>query len=495
MLVSSKKRKKMNEKLTDLPKPEPFKAGFDTYLSPFSYRYGSDHMRRIWSQETFWLNVRDIWIAVAEVQSQAGIVKKDQVEDLIKHRNQISVERIYQFERDRTLGTGHDVAAAIAEYSEAAPIGGLILHQGLTSEDVLSNAEIIQVRDAFNLTREGIIGVLDAWSEKIYQYKDLVCMGMTHLQVAEPTTLGYRFARYADDLLKNLGSLDRVLPNIKGKGIKGPVGTLASLENVLGKSMSPLDHERRVMSKLNLPYEEVTSQPYPRSTLFQVESILSGIGLSLHRFALDLQLLQSSYIDEVSEPRRKGQIGSSAMPHKQNPVNAENIDSLTEMLPGALSASWTTGAFDTLERTLRDSAGKRSWLPESFIIINEALNRTERIVRGLEVHENSIRTNFNTYAPFTVTEIIMGKLVEAGIDRKEAHSLLVEHSEIARDAIRSGEQNPIRELFLNDPRISGVLSKDIIEKSFEDINHHVGEAPKKAAIVVGRIKKIVSKNG
>lgn len=465
-----------SQRQTPRQNPELYQAGFETYLSPFTFRYGTDVMRKIWSQRSFWGKVRDVWIAVAETQQEAGLVSPEQIEDLRQHREELSVERIFQLERE----TGHDVAAAIKEFSEVAPVGGEILHQGMTSEDVLSNAETAQILEAFDIIRPKLIGTLDALGGQIETHKDLVCMGFTHLQAAEPMTMGYRFAKYAQDLLIDLSLLDLIRPFIKGKGVKGAVGTSASFAEILeGNEMSVKEHERRIMERLDMEAVSISDQTYPRKFLLLTENVLSNVGQSLHRFALDLQVLQSSSIDEVSEPRRKGQVGSSAMPHKQNPIHSENIDSLTEMLPGESFSAWMTAAFVTLERTLRDSAGKRSWLPESFLIIDEALTRAERVARGLVVHENSVRTNLELFAPFCVTEIILADLVKAGMDRKEAHGILVGHAERAVDAKRSGLPNPMKELLLADERITSFLGREEVGRAFEEIFHHVGNASKK----------------
>jgi len=274
--------------------------------------------------------------------------------------------------------------------------------------------------------------------------------------------------------------LDAIKPMIKGKGIKGAVGTSASFADMLeGTGMNAEEHEKKIMEKLGIDSVTISDQTYPRKFLLLTEQVLSGIGQSLHRYALDLQMLQSSFVDEVSEPRRRGQVGSSAMPHKQNPINSENIDSITEELPGELFAAWMTAANVTLERTLRDSAGKRSWLPESFLIVDEALTRAERVTRGLVVHENSVRTNLERFAPFSVTEIILEKLVNAGMDRKDAHEILVGHAETAVEAKRSGLPNPMKELILGDERITSLVSTEDVEQSFEDILIHVGDAPQR----------------
>ncbi len=449
--------------------------GFETYLSPFTYKYGSKEMRQNWSQVKFWSNVRSIWVAAAKTQSEVNLVSDIQFADLAVNFQSLSVGRILELEKEK----GHDGAGAIAEYSEVAPIGGEIVHQGMTSEDVLSNAEVMQVQEAFDLLRPKLTGVLEAFGKRIDENKDLVCMGWTHLQAAEPTTMGYRFAKYAQDLLIDLKFLNSVKGEVKGKGIKGAVGTSASFEKMLeGTGMTVEEHEQKIMGRLGIDYVSISDQTYPRKSLFLTGAALGSIGQSLHRFALDLQILQGSAIDEVSEPRRKGQIGSAAMPHKANPINAENIDSITEELPGHLFSAWMTGAFVTLERTLRDSAGKRSCLPESFLIVDEALTRAERIVSGMEIHEDSIRTNLKKFAPYMVTEIVLGELVKTGMDRKKAHEILVGHAETARNNVRSGKPNNMRDLLFGDKRMD-VLPVGTISQAFESIFTHVGNAPSK----------------
>ena len=458
--------------------PAKFTAGYETYLSPFTFRYGSPEMRRIWSQENFWGNARQIWVTAAEVQSRLGLVTPEQLIDLKAHQQELSVERTFEIE---SKDTKHDVLAAIREYSEVAPIGGKILHQGMTSEDVLSNVEIMQIHESLDLTRRGLVGVLGAFGEKVEENKDIVCIGWTHLQAAEPTTLGYRLAKYAQDFLVDLQLLDTIQPMIRAKGIKGPVGTSGGFETLLeGTGVSPREHEEMIMDALGLDPVEISDQTYPRKFLFLTEVVLASVGQSLHRFALDVQLLQSSSIDEVAEPKAKKQRGSSAMPHKRNPINSENVDAITEMLPGITSSAWTTGAFVTLERTLRDSAGKRSWLPESFLIVDESLKRAEKVVKGLEIHHGAIARNLARFAPFCAAEIILAKLGEAGMDRKEGHELLAEYAEAAIDDCREGLPNPFENLVCADTRVADLIGEENAREAFSNtVIQHVGDAPER----------------
>jgi adenylosuccinate lyase len=431
-------------------------------------------MREIWSQNGIWTSARDVWIAVAATQAEAGIVTNEQVQDLINHRDELSVDRIWELERQKE----HDVAAAIAHYAEVAPIGGAILHLGCTSEDVLSNVEVLQIQTSIDLVRTNLVGVLGSFGDLILQHKDLICMGYTHLQAAEPTTMGYRFAKYAQDLVFDLINLDQTRNLILAKGIKGAVGTSASFQSLFaGTTMTPQEFEKKVMARLGLDYALIADQTYPRKGLLFTENILAAIGASLHRFAFDMTFLQSSPFDEVGEKRRKGTIGSSAMPHKKNPINFENIGALTSSLPGILATAWNTAAFVNLERTLRDSAGKRDWLPQSFLIIDEVLRRIQRVMPRVEVHPDSIATNLNKFAPFLTTEILLGKLTQAGMDRQVAHEILVGHAEVATDARRKGQENPMQTLVSGDARITALLQRDVIEQAFVDVFQHVGIAP------------------
>lgn len=471
-----------------LPDPGKFQAGFETYLSPYTYRYGSDEMRTIWSQNNFWSKARDVWVAVAQEQAEAGLVTQQQLDDLIANRDQLSVERIWQWERDRKHGLGHDVMAAVREFSEVAPLGGEILHNGMTSEDVLSNVEVDQIHESLEIILNKTDSTLFAFADRVEETKGLVCLGFTHLQAAEPTTYGYRFAKYAQDLLAARFATGMLMDLITAKGMKGAVGTSASFKDLLsGKGIDARQFETRVMGRLGLKVATVTDQTYPRQGLLWVSTILGGIGQSLHRFALDVQTLQSFGIDEVSEPRRKGQVGSSAMPFKRNPITAENIDSVGETLPGYYVSAWITSSFATLERTLRDSAGKRSWLPESFLAVDEMLTKSERLIRGLEIHKSAVKRNLDRHAPFAALEIIMGRLVNAGMDRQRVHEKFVGFSEDSVEAIREGRANPMKDIILNDSEILRYLSKGVLEDGFEEIYSHVGNVEERCKELIREI--------
>lgn len=463
--------------------------GYDTFLSPFTYKYGTAEMRGIWSLQTYWLTARDLWIEDARAKMEVGLVFPEQVRDLQNNRNNLSVDRILELEDL----LGHDVVAAMHEYSEIAPVGGEILHRGLTSEDILSNVEMIQILDSFNLLRPRLQSVIGAFGDRIEQHLDTTGIGFTHIQAAEPIIYAYRLAKYAQDFIEDLDDMDYMVPRLKTKGLKGPVGTSAALQEMMLEAFTTArQHETKVMDFFGLNAALITDQTYPRKNLFRVVAGLAGIAQSIHRFAFDVQILQSTPFGEVSEPKRK--VGSSAMPHKKNPVNSENADSLTELLAGNMVSAWITASFVNLERTLRDSGGKREYLPVSFMAVEEGLKRVERVVKGMTFHLPVIEANFRRYAPFAVTEPLTDQLTAAGMDRKEAHEMLREHAERAFTTIQEGGPNIIRDLILGDERITERLGGAKIREVFVSLPQFVGDAKERSLeLLEEKVKPAVAK--
>ncbi|HLA45088.1 MAG TPA: lyase family protein, partial [Aggregatilineales bacterium] len=297
----------------------------EQYLSPFTWRYGSEAMRSLWGEiyrRRLW---RQVWVALAAAQAQAGLVTAEQVADLAAHQNDIDLVRAHEFEAELR----HDVMAEIRTYAEQCEIGGGIIHLGATSMDVLDNADVLRLRDALNLVEKRLRHVLKILAGLIHEWASVPTMAYTHLQPAEPTTIGYRLAQYGQDLLMDWENLQTVITTLKGKGIKGAVGTAASFMTLLEGSAMTIDElETHVMQQLGLAACDIATQTYPRKQDWYIGNALAGIAGSLYKLAFDLRLLQSPPIGEWSEPFGEMQVGSSAMPFKRNPVKAENIDSL-----------------------------------------------------------------------------------------------------------------------------------------------------------------------
>ncbi|MCX8192057.1 MAG: adenylosuccinate lyase [Nitrososphaerales archaeon] len=448
--------------------------GYDDFLSVFTWRYGSEEMRKLFSELRYRALWRKIWVLLAEAQSRYGLVSSEELEDLESKADEryIDLKRAHEIEKE----IGHDVMAEIRAYAEQCPKGGGKIHLGATSMDIEDNADVLRIKDALNIILTRLVNCLDSYSKKIMEYKDLVCMGWTHLQPAEPTTLGYRLANYAQDIVFDIRLVEFLLKDfVKGKGIKGAVGTSASFKRLLEGIGRPMDMEEYVMSRLGLEATFITTQTYPRKLDYLVLSTLACIAQSVHKFAFDLRLLQSPNFGELSEPIREAQVGSTAMPFKRNPVRAERMCSLARYISTLPIVAFTNAANSLLERTLDDSANRRIIIPEAFLALDECLLIYNRILSDLRVYPFMIRKNLERYGPFAGTEAILMKLVERGEDRQKMHERIRSHAFRAWEEVMKGNKNPLAELLKGDEVISSKLS----EKEIDDLldpTAHVGDA-------------------
>lgn len=456
----------------------------DTFLSPFTWRYGSEEMKSIWSlayQRRLW---RRIWVALAEAQSTVGLVTPEQVEDLRTHQDEINIERALELEESLK----HDLMAEVHTYAEQCGVGGGIIHLGATSMDIEDNADALRLRDALTLLIEKMVVLLRAFAEKIDAEAEHVCMAYTHLQPAEPTTLGYRLAFVAQDLLEDYRTLVRVQDGIHGKGIKGAVGTSASYTELLhGTGMTPRELEQRIMGALGLPAYEVTHQTYPRRQDWDVLNALAGFAMTAHKFAFDLRLLQSPPFGEWGEPFGKNQIGSSAMPFKRNPINAENMNSLARYLAVLPRVAWDNAATSLLERTLDDSGNRRAVLPEAFLAADELLKRMQRLLDGLQVDEYGIQKNLEIYGIFAATERVLMEAARKGGNRQELHEVIRQHSMTAWAAMREGKSNPLAALIAADERVTSLVDAAQISELLR-AEGHIGDAPERARNLANKIR-------
>ena len=458
----------------------------ETFLSPFTWRYGSDDMRHLWSEmhrRQLW---RRVWVALASAQHDAGLVTAEQVADLEAHQNEIDLERALAYEAELR----HDVMSEIRTYADQCTIGGGIIHLGATSMDVLDNADALRQREALALIASRLRALIEVLADQIDTWAATPVMGFTHIQPAEPTTLGYRLAQYAQDVLMDWDALHHLV--IRGKGIKGAVGTAASYTTLLeGTSTSAADLEARVMALLELDAFEVATQTYPRKQDWQIGNVLAGIAGSLYKFAFDLRLLQSPPIGEWAEPFGKKQVGSSAMPFKRNPINAENIDSLGRWVAAQVPVLWHNASHSLLERTLDDSANRRIVLPEMFLAVDEMLTRTTHLIRDLQVDEAAIARNLATYGPFAATEKLLMVAAQAGADRQEMHEVLREQTMLAWQATRESAPNPLIESLASDNVILHYMDANTV-RHIMAADTYVGNAPEKARAMVIMLKEALT---
>jgi adenylosuccinate lyase len=463
---------------------------FSTYLSPFTWRYGSREMRHLWSEvhkRRLW---RQIWVALAEVQSEYGLVAATQVADLRKYMESVNIERALEIEAE----IHHDLMAELKTYAEQATLGGPILHLGATSMDIEDNADALRIRHSLDLVLTKLAALMKILADRIETTADVPIMAFTHLQPAEPSTLGYRLAQYGQDLLIDWEALGRVRRGLRGKGFKGAVGTGAAYAELLGGADKLAAFETRLSTRLGLPFFPTATQVYPRKQDYQVVSALAGLGGSLYKFAFDLRILQSPRFGEWGEPFAEKQVGSSAMPFKRNPIRAEKIDSLGRMLAQIPRLAWDNAAHSLLERTLDDSANRRTLLPEAFLISDELLKVTTGLVQGMEVHELAMTNNLADFGPFAGVERLLMALVKAGADRQEMHERLRAHAIHAWETIQTGGPNPLIQGITSDQELRNYLPAADL-KTLLEASQHVGDAPIRARSLATALRTAVPATG
>ncbi len=289
-------------------------------------------------------------------------------------------------------------------------------------------------------------------------------------------------------MLIDFEELHRVRGEIRGKGLKGAVGTSASYVQLVGSPAAARDLETRVMAALDLPAFPVATQTYPRKQDWLVLNALASVAGSLHKFAFDLRLLQSPPLGEWSEPFGQRQVGSSAMPFKRNPINAENIDSLARYLAALPHVAWENAAHSLLERTLDDSANRRLILPNAFLVADELVSRATRLIRDLHVDEEAVARTLATYGTFAASERLLMELVKAGADRQEMHEVIRSHSMEAWDTVKLGGPNPLTERLVAAPQVTAYLPPEQV-RALLDATDYVGDAPQRAREMAKRISE------
>ncbi len=428
-------------------------------------------------------------MSLAEVQHEAGLINKEELADLRKNEKNIDIEKIFEIEKE----TRHDVVAGIREFAGKAKTGGGKIHLGATSMDVTDNADAVRIREAGELVEKSLKELLGKLSKKIETYSKLTCLGLTHLQPAEPTTVGYRLAFYGQDLMLGLKFLRFALGEFKAKGIKGAVGTGASFEKLLeGKTMSVGKLEKKVMKKLGLKAVLVSSQVYPRQFDFLTLSALASIGAGMSKLATDLRLLQNPSMGEWSEPFGKSQVGSSAMPFKKNPISSEKICSLSRFLAKLPQVAWENAALSWLERSLDDSANRRIIISEGFLAVDEILRVGKKIISGLVVNERRIGLNLEQYGIFSAVEVVLMEVVKKGGDRQRWHEELRKICLEAGNEVKKGKDNPLREMLVSNKELKKLLSEREMTKAL-DISRYIGEASKRALRLVKIINREIAK--
>ena len=461
----------------------------NTYETPLNSRYASKEMQYLFSPDFKFKTWRRLWIALAESEMELGLnITQEQIDELKAHAEDIN----YEVAAEREKLVRHDVMSHVYAYGVQCPKAKGIIHLGATSCYVGDNTDIITMTEALKLIRKKLVNLIDKLSKFALEYKDLPCLGFTHFQPAQPTTLGKRASLWLNELLLDFEQLEFQISQMKLLGSKGTTGTQASFMDLFeGDTDKVKALDKKITEKMGYTdFYPVSGQTYSRKVDTQVLFVLSGIAQSAAKFTNDLRLLQ--HLKEVEEPFEKNQIGSSAMAYKRNPMRSERISSLARYVMADVMNPTITAATQWFERTLDDSANKRISVAEAFLATDAILELYINVADGMVVYPKMIEKHLMAELPFMATENIMMEAVKRGGDRQELHERIRVHSmDAGRIVKQDGGENDLLERIANDPAFGVTLDQ---LKTIMKPELYVGRAPQQTEeFVENYIKPITEK--
>jgi adenylosuccinate lyase len=471
----------------------------DVYENPLIARYVSREMATLWGDQRKFSTWRRLWVALAEAEAELGLaITPAQIAELQAHVEDIDFDAAEKYERKLR----HDVMAHVHAYGDQCPAARGIIHLGATSCYVTDNTDLILIRESMQMAARRLAVVILALADFARQYRDLPTLSFTHLQPAQPTTVGRRACLWAYDLALDLDEVENRLASLKARSVKGTTGTQASfLELFDGDHDKVRRLEQMVAEKIGFDSTyAITGQTYSRKVDAQVLDTLAGIAASAHKAATDLRIL--AHRKEIEEPFEKDQIGSSAMAYKRNPMRAERICSLARFVMSLPANAAQTHATQWMERTLDDSANRRLTLPQAFLAIDAILILYQNIASGLAVYPQVIAKHLREELPFMATENILMAAVAAGGDRQELHEKIRQHSQAAAAVVKQqgGENDLIARLksdsafavidideAVNPAKLTG-RSKEQVDEFLQEIVHAIAKRYSGNTLVQAEIK-------
>ncbi len=428
-------------------------------------RYTNPEMGAIWSDRRRYESWLEVELAAADATAEAGLIPAEAAVTLRAAARQVTLDlaRIEEIEKV----TQHDVIAFTTAVAEQVGPAARWLHFGLTSSDVLDTAQAIQMREACALVIRNLGLLMEAVRARADEHRQTPMIGRTHGVHAEPMTFGLKLALWYDQLQRDLDRLLRARDTVSVGKLSGAVGTFAHLEPAI---------EARVCERLGLRAAPVSSQVIQRDRHAELLSAIAILGASLETFALEIRGLQKTEIGEVEEPFGKGQKGSSAMPHKRNPIGCEQIVGLARLLRGNAMAAMENVAL-WHERDISHSSVERVILPDSFIALDHMLRRFTRIVRGMVVYPERMLENLRRSRGVVFSGTVLLELARRGISREQAYEW------VQRNAMRAfHEQRDFKALLLGDPDIMTVLNAAEIDKAFD-----LGDQLRNVGAIIDRV--------
>ena len=451
----------------------------ELYENPLITRYASREMATLWGPQKKHSTWRRLWVMLAEAEAELGLpITASQIAELKAHVDDIDFDAAATYERKLR----HDVMAHVHAYGDQCPTARGIIHWGATSCYVTDNTDLLLFRESLQLIQQRLFAVIDALANFAQQYRDLPTLAYTHLQPAQPTTVGRRACLWAYDLVLDLAEIDHRLATLRARSVKGTTGTQASfLELFQGDHAKVRRLEEIIARKMGFAETyAVTGQTYTRKIDAQIVDTLAGVASSAHKAGTDLRLL--AHRKEIEEPFEADQIGSSAMAYKRNPMRAERMCGLARFVQSLQVAAGQTHAVQWMERTLDDSAPRRLVLPQAFLATDAVLLLYQNIACGLAVYPEVIARNLREELSFMVTENILMRAVAAAGDRQDLHERIRQHSHAAAHVVKhQGGENDLLARLKADVGFAGVDIEDaadpahLVGRSREQVDEFLSE--------------------
>jgi adenylosuccinate lyase len=410
-------------------------------------RYTRPEMGRLWDVETKYQRWLDIEVAVCEAWAELGEIPKDDLKE-IKKRARFDVKRIDEIEKV----VRHDVIAFLTSVAQSLGPEARFIHKGLTSSDILDTALALLMKESADVIMKDLSALMAILKKQAYKYKDTLMMGRSHGVHAEPITFGLKFALWYEDMKRNLERMKRAREVISVGKLSGAVGTFSNIPPII---------EEKVCKKLGLRPEPVATQVVQRDRHAEYLTTLALIAASIEKIATEIRHLQRSEVLEVEEPFMAGQKGSSAMPHKRNPVGCENLSGLARLVrTNALAALEDIALWH--ERDISHSSVERIIIPDSTIVVDYMLDRLKGILDGLHVYPKRMKENMGrSYGLFTSQRVMLA-LLDKGLDRERAYSM------VQANAMKSWkEETEFKKILLKDREVRKYLTAQDIGEIFD----------------------------
>ncbi len=439
-------------------------------VHPIEYRYGTEEMKQVWSEETRLGKLLSVESALARAEADVGLIPAGVAGVIAEKIHAVSLDRVNEIEDE----IHHDVMALVLAIAEQCGDAGKWVHFGATSSDILDTATALQMRDAISILREKLCGLLDLLVRQADAHKETVCAGRTHGQIGIPTTYGLRFAIWACEIDRHITRLDELTPRIVVGKIGGAVGTQASF----GKNGIVI--QKKTMEYLGIGSVEVANQIVQRDRHAEFVMWMANTATTLDKICTAVRNLQRSEIAEIAEGFGKKQVGSSTMPHKRNPIKSEQVCGLARIVRAMVEPELLNNTLWD-ERDLTNSSCERIVFPEACVLTDHLINLTTQVISGLQFYPENIRRNLDMMKGLNMAESVMIVLAEH-VGRQEAHSIIRECSIAAQESGKS-----LKDALLKREDVTAHLGADAIEAALDPYSY-IGTAVEQVDAVVARLR-------